>query len=290
MKESKHAFLVLAHNEFGILKSLIQSLDYPLNDIFIHFDRKVHSLPEIQTRHSNIFVLDDRVDVAWGDVSVVEAEYKLFESSSAKGPYEYYHLISGVDLPLMQMDQLHTFFGKRLGKEFIGFSSYDYTMEVERKINYIHLFPRYFRRTSIAMNWIMAIIRAFFLRFQMYLFIKRNKNITFKKGTQWVSVTDGFVQELLNNKSKVLKIYKNSFCADEIYKQTICWNTHFKNNIYCIKDESEGSQRKIRWENGMLRDWNIDDYEELINSNRVFARKFSSQDLNIIELLLKKVL
>ncbi|UVV53809.1 hypothetical protein NXY15_04150 [Bacteroides thetaiotaomicron] len=40
----KHAYLIIAHNEFEILKRLIQALDDERNDIYIHFDRKAESL------------------------------------------------------------------------------------------------------------------------------------------------------------------------------------------------------------------------------------------------------
>ena len=36
----KHAYLILAHNEFEVLRKLISALDDPRNDIFIHFDEK----------------------------------------------------------------------------------------------------------------------------------------------------------------------------------------------------------------------------------------------------------
>ena len=38
----KHAYLIIAHNEFEILKRLIQALDDERNDIYIHFDRKLN--------------------------------------------------------------------------------------------------------------------------------------------------------------------------------------------------------------------------------------------------------
>ena len=36
----KHAYLIIAHNNFYILEKLIMMLDYPHNDIFIHIDKK----------------------------------------------------------------------------------------------------------------------------------------------------------------------------------------------------------------------------------------------------------
>lgn len=37
---SKHAFLIMAHNEYDILNKLLLLLDDERNDIFIHYDKK----------------------------------------------------------------------------------------------------------------------------------------------------------------------------------------------------------------------------------------------------------
>ena len=47
----KHAYLIIAHHEFEVLEKLIQSLDDARNDIYIHFDRKLKSLPTFIIRH-----------------------------------------------------------------------------------------------------------------------------------------------------------------------------------------------------------------------------------------------
>lgn len=36
----KHAYLIMAHNEWDMLNKLIQALDYPNNDIYLHIDKK----------------------------------------------------------------------------------------------------------------------------------------------------------------------------------------------------------------------------------------------------------
>ena len=37
----KHAFLIMAHNQFDLLEMLIKLLDDPRNDIYLHIDQKV---------------------------------------------------------------------------------------------------------------------------------------------------------------------------------------------------------------------------------------------------------
>jgi hypothetical protein len=37
----KHAYLIIAHNEFKVLKKLVEALDDERSDIFIHWDKKL---------------------------------------------------------------------------------------------------------------------------------------------------------------------------------------------------------------------------------------------------------
>lgn len=53
----RHAYLIIAHNEFEVLKLLIECLDDSRNDIYIHFDKKVvPPLPEIKVSKANLFI------------------------------------------------------------------------------------------------------------------------------------------------------------------------------------------------------------------------------------------
>ena len=279
----KHAFLILAHDQFQLLQLLVQSLDDPRNDIFVHIDKKVHKLPELQTKKAGLFMLENRVDVRWGDISVVEAEYALFDTAVKNGPYLYYHLLSGADLPLKSQDCIHCFFDEHNGKEFIGYTHTELTREVIRKVQRWHLFPKQFRSKSL----FVRIPRAAFLRFQEAFGIKRNVGIDFKKGSQWVSITDGMARYFLSKQEWFEKVFRNTFCSDEIVIQTLCWESPFRENIYNTTDDGTGCVRAIGWKNGHLEDWGTDDYDKLRESPFLFARKFNTQDMDFIRKITK---
>lgn len=42
----KHAFLVIAHNNWWQLKQLLQMLDAENHDFYLHVDRKSHDFPQ----------------------------------------------------------------------------------------------------------------------------------------------------------------------------------------------------------------------------------------------------
>ncbi len=285
----KHAYLILAHNEFPILERLLQAIDDPKNDIFIHYDKKLKEYPRFQTGNAGLFILDNRIDVRWGDLSVVEAEYALYEAATKHGSYGYYHLLSGVDMPLKSQDEIRRFFEENQGKEFIGFNQENNLPHIDRKVQRYHLFAKHFRSSGSLIDLFRKVIRAVVIRLQYLLDIRRNQKVPFKKGTQWISVTHDFVEYMLLRKHEVLKTYRRTFCSDEIFVQTMCWNSHFREKVFDVGNEGRGCMRKIGWDNNQLKDWKEEDYDELMESGALFARKFNSRNLAVANRILDSI-
>ncbi|MCI1647452.1 MAG: beta-1,6-N-acetylglucosaminyltransferase [Bacteroides sp.] len=286
----KHAYLILAHHEFVVLQRLLSALDDPRNDLYIHFDRKVVHLPLLHLHFAGLYVLDKRIDVRWGDVSVVEAELALFECAYSHERYDYYHLLSGVDMPLRSQDFIHHFFEQHKGKEFIGFYQGNIESAIDRKVRHYHLFPEHFRNGEGGFALLFRYARYGVLRLQYLLGVRRNRHILFKKGTQWVSITNDLVHLVLSQKKDILKTYHHTFCSDEIFLPTICWNSPFRDRLYDDKDEGNGCMRMIGWRDNRLMEWEEKDYDRLMQSNALFARKFSSEHLILIDRILKTIL
>lgn len=173
----KHAFLIIAHTDWSLLKTLVSLLDYELNDIYIHIDAKVpaKAIPDIICSKSNLYMLEHRISVAWGDISVVEAEYLLFEIAYNNSHYGYYHLLSGVDLPLKSKEYIYSFF-MQSGKEFIGFCPYNDTLSDIRVRTY-HFFVSKMRN-----NRFYRLLDRIIAKCLVVFDCLRNKEIYFRKG------------------------------------------------------------------------------------------------------------
>ena len=269
----------MAHNEWGLLQKLISCIDDARNDIYVHIDAKVKELPGLHSEQAGLTILENRVDVRWGDLSVVEAEYALFEAAVANGSYAYYHLLSGADLPLKSQDYIHDFCDANQGKEFIGYTLTEITPEVIRKAQRWHLFPKDFRDRRLPKR----IVRASCLRLQELLGIKRNKDVEFKKGSQWVSVTDDMAKLFLEKKQWVEEVFHHTFCSDEMVFHTLCWHSSLRKNIFDTENDGHGCMRAIGWKNGELVDWSASDYDALKESEALFARKFNSSDMDFVD-------
>ena len=109
----KHAFLIMAHSDFGALEKLLSALDDVRNDIYLHVDKKSPNVDCDRLRYcvkkAGLFFAKRR-NIYWGHSSVVKCEISLLEMATAREHYHYYHLLSGVDFPLKSQDYIHDFF------------------------------------------------------------------------------------------------------------------------------------------------------------------------------------
>lgn len=293
---NKHAYLIIAHNEFEILKHLIAALDDIRNDIYIHFDAKCKNLPNLECNEASLYILRDRIDVRWGDYSQIETEMLLFEHAhnmqiKTGVYYQYYHLISGVDIPLKSQDYIHDFFNRNNGKEFLGFYQGNFEMELRKKVQMYYLFPKHFSKTR-KFN-LRSIVRALFCRFQFFVGYRRNKDIDLVRGTNWTCITNDFVEFLLSKKKEIYRRFSHTFCADEVYKHTLCWNSSFKDRIYNSNNEAFGCMREINWviteNDSYLPPFTMSDYKRLKESPMLFARKFDSTNIDVVKRILSEL-
>ena len=283
----KHAYLILAHNEPELLSLLVERLDDVRNDIYIHFDRKLSVLPDIKTQHAGLYILKDRVDVRWADVSMLEAEYKLFHAVVDSGSqYSHHHLISGVDLPLKNQDYIHSFFAQHQGKEFVGLHQRPMNSHADRALHYWHPFTRSFRGSGCVFA-IKRILRYLVVQTQVLLGIRCNTTIPFHKGGQWVSITRELIDYLLEQEDRAFTIFSRTFGADEYFVPTLIWDTPFMERLFDATDESRGAMRYIGWRaDGQLIDFTSQDLPALQQTEYLFARKFNSRDKAFLQEIL----
>lgn len=290
----RHAFLIIAHNNWWQLKQLIQLLDAENHDIYIHIDKKSESFLEKEflnlTVKSRVYFFKE-YEVFWGGFSQVQVELFLFEKAYQQ-KYDYYHLISGADLPLKSNRKIDAFFEKNQGKEFILYDNEKLMNdpEISRRTRYYHYLQNYRRRYSQKWkNEFFTFCERISLVVQIVLHVNRVKNLDWivKYGSQWVSITNDLVAELLIQKDKITKVFSCTNCADELFVQTVAYNCGFKDKIYCSVNGMTENVRFIDWtrgKNGNPYTFRIQDYQSLQMNKNLFARKFSeSIDKEIIQ-------
>lgn len=281
----KHAYLIISHNEFEVLERLLEAIDDKRNDIYVHFDKKLRTLPNIHTHFSNLTILRTRIDVRWGNLSQLKAEYALLETAfQCHIQYAYYHIISGTHLPLFSQDYIHNYFDKIWNKDVFQFMETS-DGEILLKLRRYNFFTRNFQKRHKVIKDIAQFCWKSGIWIQKKMNMKRQVSKLYVKTSNWCSITYASVEYLLSKKEQILKDYRFTLCADEFFIATELTNSPLKSNIfYCGRllkcDFGKASNPRI---------YRTEDYEELINSGCLFARKFSSEDLTVTDKILKHI-
>lgn len=266
------AILIIAHEEFDILRRLVASLDDASHDIYIHIDKKVGELPHIETKKSRLILLDRRMDVRWGHVSQIKCEYLLWETAAKNGPYDSYVLLSGTHLPLKAPDQVKEFFrinqGKNLLQGFSQVNAYQKTLKMNRFnlfLKLAHYGPAW-RKRFFQLLWRCCI------KVQEALDIQHYRDEAFYFSQNWVALTQEALDYMLAIKGDVLKKYRFTFCGDEWFVATELAHSPLAASIV-----DPGNYVYCEWGEANPRFFTLDEYDSLCKRDFVFARKFRSK-------------
>ncbi|MGQ7373104.1 beta-1,6-N-acetylglucosaminyltransferase [Streptococcus suis] len=273
----KFAYLVMVHEFNSILETLLDLLDDPRNDIFIHVDKKSSNFSyekiEQLIKESQVFYVP-QVDVIWGDVSQINAEMALLEYATSQNSYDYYHLLSGSDLPLKSQDEIHEFFKMHEGDEFVDLFSADFSLV--NRVNYYNLFRKKIGRGNTITTNLLKRISYLLIFIQKIVGIKRNKQVEFQKGANWFSITDSFARYVVEKREWIEKVFAYTECGDEVFLQTILINSDYFHNVHSLDYDNsvDTIKRLIIFENYKPHVFIEKDLELLLDTSALFARKF----------------
>lgn len=285
----KHAYLIMAHNEFDILEKLLNLLDDTINDFYVHIDKKAKNVDlcrlEQAVRHSSLYYIK-RTDNRWGHYSLVQCELNLLKAA-LKGNYRYYHLLSGVDLPLKTNDEIHDFFDRHNGCEFIHYHAEEADEFIQGRVKHYHAM-KYFQTGNKYVSFLGRNLDFLLENLQgRFGFEKKwDETVTLQSGSQWFSITHDMAAYFISKEPWIKRYFRFASVPDEMVLQTVAFNSPFKDNLY--QKERNGSYfasvRCIDWQRGDPYTFRKEDFEELIHSECLFARKFSTKiDREIIE-------
>ena len=290
----RHAILITTHDNVEISKNLLSLYDDKNIDFYFLIDKKAKSYNEEVLKDickkSNVYFVP-KINIYWGSFSQIQAEYILLENAVKKS-YDYYHLISGCDIPLYTKNEFFDFFEQNKGKEFVEYSPKEIAEKnkVQDRVKYYYAFMESVREKSAIKRKPKTFLREFFLKLQKLLKIDRTKGKEFQYGSNWFDITDDFAKYILKNKPWVIKHFKKTCCADELFFQTLLFNSPFySNNYYCLNEKNRILQRNryTDWTRGQPYTFKKEDYNEIINiKESLFIRKFNyKNDAEIVNKL-----
>ncbi len=285
----KHAVLITAHNNSSVTKRLLESLDDERFTFYFLIDKKSKTKEtdyiSILQKATTKFL--PRININWGGYSQIQAELLLIKEA-INDKQEYLHFIQGADLALKTPDELDNFFEKRRGELFIDISR-EPSDFANYKVLCKHLLTnhRLFRT-----NRLVKILNHGFAHLQKPLMkCKKNYGQLYAGSALW-SIPYDFGKHLIQIESEIRQMYRYSLAADEVFIQTICMNSEYRNYVSDL-----GAARLIDWKNRVgnsPKTFTILDTEEIKkaidNPNIMFARKFNENvDFAIVEYISKNI-
>lgn len=309
----KIAYLVLAHRYPDQLIRLILKLNTENALFFIHFDKKtdckiydhiVSSLSHLP----NIHFLK-RHSVHWGDFGHLNATIEGIKEIINKNiQFDWLILLTGQDYPLKSNIQIENLLGNNKGKLFIDYKDLSLippdpgwqTSGFDR-INYWHfcfqklrfVFPAkltanaYNRYCRANQTW-FRILSLLWSGLISWIPIKRKLPKGFKPfwgSPYWLLPKEcvQYVYDFVQQEPGVVNYFKYVDLPEEIFFQTLFLNSKFKESV--VNDNFF----YIDWENPnptRPRVFVKSDFERLVGSSKLFARKFdSTRDADILDLL-----
>jgi len=280
-QKNKHAYLVIAHHDFAMVKALLEDLDDERNDIFLHIDAKAKTAPLDDLAacvKKGTLYFTPRMSVQWGGYSQIACALLLLEDALAKGPHQYYHLMTGATFPLRSQNAIHDFFEQHEGYEFVGFANT--TDDFLERAQYVHLFNEMGKPEGIAKRFLWK-LRGLFLSVQRLARRNAKTPLVFKRGLAYWSITSRLARAVVEEKGAIEKMYRHSFCCDEVFMQTFVHNSGFYQKVFDPNNEFRSCLCMTQWDDPDRKDLSFhrEDLPRLrANRDCLFALKFESAE------------
>ncbi|MCR4660683.1 MAG: beta-1,6-N-acetylglucosaminyltransferase [Clostridia bacterium] len=290
MKSEKIAIMVLAHKNIKQIQMLISQFDSSYFDIYIHFDARMQinndDITNITNKYSNVYCTETRYQVGWGNYTMLPPEFELLKTAN-KNQYMFYIFISGQDLLIKNSLSLYDYLQNNKEKNFIHFFS-------EELSKYKKRVELYYPYSLTKKSFFSKVLRNVYKictggKGKTFRIFKRKNTINdnYYFGEFWYTINNDFcnyVLAKLSNEPEYLNNFKSTLNPDESFMQTTIMNSPFSKSVSDFLSY-------IDWSNGgsSPKVLTVDDKENIINSDKYFARKFDLDvDSNIIDFVINK--
>lgn len=262
----KIAHLILIHENPLQLKRLIQRLAHPNADFYIHIDLKTDITPFLSLQSKYVKFIVKRVKVYWGAYSIVQATVNSLKEILISGnKYDYINLMSGQDYPIKSTTDIHHFFRDNPNKAYMHTLSIEHEwQEAIPRVTKYHLSQFTFSGKFTLEKWLNLLLPS----------RKIPNNLVAVGRSQWFTITSTHAEYLVNYLQKnknVKRFFELTWGSDEFVFQTILFNSIHK------KDMVNDNLRYIDWseKKASPKTFTMNDLPSLLNSGKIFARKFN---------------
>ena len=298
----KSAFLILAYCPIELIYKQIDLLDSANHFFFIHVDKKFPA--DFNSKYlnkPNVFINQKRIRIEWGGFSIVEATLELLTAAlKNEENFDFFILMSGQCMPVKSNQQIDNFLKMNENRSFIEFIPLPSRDLPEGGLDK-YWYPVFFDQLGFLKNDAIQIGKKKYEIKKMIFRIIKNccKLIGYHRklpesirpcyGSQWWAINRNaanYIIDYLDEYPQIKKYFKYTWAPDELLFQSILYSSPI-NDVIVNK-----SLWYIDWDtNGPPKTLSMNDYEKIVESNALFARKFDpAKSSNLIDILLKNAM
>lgn len=293
----KVAILLMVHKNVNQINRLLNTLNHPNCDIFIHIDKKSNISKLDFEKNSNIYVLDRRFDIVLFSFQMIKATLALIEYANSKNDYDYFILMSGQDYLLIPLGEIIRKLEVNYPKSYIDVTPWHKgnwvcnsfarancfkMLRGKNNIKASHISNKYIRFIYKSLT-VLPFKMMSYLRKSPYKVLQRY-GVSMYGGSQWWILSRINMKDILAYYKKlnkeVAKALEYVGSPDETFFQTCLMNTEHTNFID-VNKWNETKQNCMTFtifsKNGHPINLYSEKFETIKESGKWIARKFDIQ-------------
>jgi hypothetical protein len=278
----KIGYLITAYKNQDQLVDLVTALSTPNSFFYIHIDKKSQQIDLHEAKQllpgKNVHFLQKRTDVNWGGFSQLTSILNLIKAGLNDPLYiNYFILLSNQDFPIRSNSEIEIYLKDHRENIFLdNFSIPNQDLPYNGGLGRVQWYWFMDHNTRIPFVWrLQFILQKVFITLNLK---KRNTTkINIFAGSDWWMMPRYALEYIITSieiKPYLLQIFKYSFIPSEMLFHTIlCNNGEFVDKII------NNNKRYIKWDSnhkGHPTILTTSDYNDIINYQGLFARKFDS--------------
>ena len=276
------AILIITYTSPVQTLRLIKRLDNGSFDFYVHVDSKLDIATHAQMLSlPNVFSVKRRIDITWGGYSLVEAIVSGLDDIEASGKkYDFIKLLSGQDYPIKPTTKIMDFFEKNRGKDFLYYQNFKTEWpDAMSRVEKYHFTEFTFRGKHHLEKFINTVSPKRTLPIPIELYGKE---------TFWLLTPEAafYAKNYIKSHPALQKFMRMTWGCDEFIFHSIILNSQYKDNVvnyncHFVNWPRPGADRP--------NFFHADDLNRILESDKIFARKFNIDiDSKILDLLDEK--
>jgi len=285
------AYLISAHTDAPQLQRLVEAL-HPNAHFFIHIDKKSDISPfQAVLQRDNVHFLTHRIDVRWGTILEVEYQIELIKAAiNYPVNFDRIFFLSGMDYPLWSNSHITQWLETQGDKEILSGIRMD-TPLINKQQHELYSLARPFfdinwlnNKSNERLSILCRKVRSLFGIRKPVSFIVNGHKWHLYKGSAWWCISQQlatYIYHTYMNEPTIRRYFIDSFGQAETLIQTIAFNSPTW-APHCLLHEGSypglAALTPLHYivYDPVIKVMDETDYDMLMKSGKMFARKFIS--------------